>query len=157
MIDNKHSGTLHHSNLSNLNFLYTVLKNSFTGDNNQNTASPGMIFNVNNPNVPSTVPSNKPFLLSRPRYVKGQKIFNITKETNPFNRRKTVRVVYNGEEDNESVGELNMEESMEDGNDYEPMKGEVEHYENGEVHVKHEEEIYEDETFDWIHNNFLNK
>ena len=34
---------------------------------------------------------------------------------------------------------------------------EEEQFENGESIEKQADEIYDDETFDWIHNNFLNK
>lgn len=162
MIENKNSGTLNYSNLTNLNYLYTVLKNSFSGENNVNNVVPtapvtGMIFNVNNPNNPQPSISNnsKPFVLNRPRFVKGQKIFNITKESNPFNRRKSVKIIYNNEEDNESN---ELDDHLESNENFE-IKNEVheEHYENGDNHEKQEDHIYEDETFDWIHNNFLNK
>lgn len=158
MVNNKYSGSLNFNNLNQLNFLYSILKNSFNTDSNGNAnptiSNPGLIFNVNNPNNPNL--NNKPFLLSKHKFFKGQKIFNISKETNPFNRRKSVKIIYNNDEDEESNGRDHINgESLEN---FEP-KGEIEeeHYENGENIEKQGDQIYDDETYDWISNNFLNK
>jgi hypothetical protein len=154
MAGNKHSGSLNFNNLYHLNYLYSILRNSFNAENNQSSAATvntsGLIFNVNNPNNPSP----KPFILSKQKFFKGQKIFNISKESNPFNRRKTVKIIYNDDEDEESNDRENINGEHIDNFE---IKNEIEEeqYENGENIEK--QGGYEDETFDWIHNNFLNK
>ena len=159
MSANKFSGSLNYNNLNNLNFLYSILRNSFNAENTNANTNPvisntGLIFNVNNPN--NTI-QNKPFLLSKQKFFKGQKIFNISKESNPLNRRKSVKIIYKNDEDEDSndCDKLNGGETLEN---YE-IKNEIEEeqFENGESIEKQADEIYDDETFDWIHNNFLNK
>jgi len=159
MVNNIFSGSMNYNNLNQLNFLYSILKNSFNSDANGNpnqttTNNTGLIFNVNNPNNPNI--NNKPFLLSKHKFFKGQKIFNICKETNPYNRRKSVKIVYNGNGDDESNGRDNINGELIDNFE---NKGEIEEeqYENGENIEKQGVQIYEDETFDWITNNFLSK
>lgn len=155
MSNNKFSGSLNYQNLVNLNYLYSILRNSYASDPNHANPmmgnSSGLIFNVNNTNIPAS----KPFILSKQKFFKGQKIFNISKETNPYNRRKSVKIIYNNDEDDDSNERdpINSEQIE----NYE-IKNEIEEeqYENGENMVKQGED-YEDETFDWIHHNFLNK
>ena len=149
MSANKLSESLNYSNLNNLNLLYYKMKSSFTSANTDHISSISeVIFNVNN--------SNKPFLLSKQKIFKGQKIFNISKEFNPFNRRKSVKIIYKNDEDNQSNNhDILNEDSIEN---YE-IKNEIseEQLDNGESGEKQADQIFDDETFDWIHNNFLNK
>lgn len=107
MANNKYSGTLHISNLNHMNKLYDIMKEALMQDNNINMGDHGLInpyhpsiastsyYNHSTPNLSgqTNAKPNKLFIT-----VKGQKIFNIIKEVNQTNRRKSVQIVYNNDE-----------------------------------------------------------
>jgi hypothetical protein len=129
LIDNEYSGTLHINNLVHVNKLYELMKEALLQENNINNAAanlttPGtnsaninssniintnnmnqsrpqtVLFTTTNTNTKSASSSN---LISKPNKlfdtVKGNKIFNITKEPHPNNRIKSVRIIYKNEEE----------------------------------------------------------
>lgn len=111
MIGNKYSGTLHINNLTHLNKLYDIMKEALMQDNTINMGDHGLVNPYsstlssngyyNNINSLTGQPGQKPHKLFMT--VKGQKIFNIIKDSVQPNRRKSVQIVYN----NEDYGENN--------------------------------------------------
>jgi hypothetical protein len=137
LIANPFSGTLHINNLQHMNKLYEIMKEALLQDSTNHanpTPSylPGQIFATTN-TANTGGAGTKPRLFMA---IKGQKIFNIIKENNSNNnntgdRRKSVRIIYNNEndeeyeeeygnqyEDNEGYAEEGKEEENYDGENY---------------------------------------
>jgi hypothetical protein len=180
MINNEFSGTLSIHNLNHINQLYEMMKDALIQESVSNYSVPNtsaVIFATStNPTKPSvlfaTTNSQKNFETKPNRLfttVKGKKIFNIIKEPNPNNRRKSVKIIYKNEEDYSSNNlNRNYNYDYQDENEYvkeeyHPIKQEGydenrdEDYDDGEeedVSVKHEDG--HDNIFESTYPNFLN-
>lgn len=139
MINNDYSGTLNIQNLNHINSLYEMMKEALIVDNNTNypnTNPGGMIFATINQNTTKNhifATSNSQKGMghdTRPNRlfstVKGKKIFNIVKEPNLYNRRKTIKIIYKQEEDSNNLQRnYNFgyeEDSNEIKEEYHPIK-----------------------------------
>src|SRR5690606_32971139 len=103
MINNQYSGTLNINNLNQINKLYEMMKEAILHQNTVQAVAynppvihniqPGQVlFTTTNMANPNANPQPKKMFMT----VKGQKIFNIIKESNvkENNRRKSVTIVY---------------------------------------------------------------
>lgn len=154
LINNNYSGTLNINNLNHINKLYEIMKeaviqetnNQILNNNIQNPPAvsypPNAIFATTNTlNTHIQPKPNKLFVTS-----KGQKIFNIVKEVNPNNRRKSVKIIYKNEEYND---EYNQQEPAQDEYHYQE-----EHLKENQYPIKHEDyydnpqEEYQEEILD---------
>ncbi len=162
--ENQFSGTLHVNNIKNINGLFDIMKMSQINENVNNSVP------VNNMVKTSSTNSNNIFLINnakngnyekRPTFVtfKGNKIFNIIKDIpgNNYNnnqsnteRIKSVKIIYKDENN------INNTENMNNGmcNDYSIILNNIDEEQYEEEQEKNEE-MYEDETIGWIHNNIF--
>jgi hypothetical protein len=105
-----------------MNKLYEIMKEALLhessgGHQYVSTVTPGQIFTTTNTAKPRVFMA-----------VKGQRIFNIIKENHNDNRRKSVKIIYNGDENEEEYqyeDEIYEEEKEGDAG-YEEYEGEEE-------------------------------
>lgn len=133
MINNEYSGTLHINNLLHMNKLYEIMKEAL------------LLESQNNFNLTGNFNQEKRIFLT----VKGQKIFNIIKEGNPVNKRKSVKIVYNN--DDEEYGYDNYEEEEKEE---EFQKNEYDEYEYEEL--EEEGKVHNDDFFNAGHSTWDN-
>jgi hypothetical protein len=124
LINNDYSGTLHLSNLQQMNRLYEMMKEALLQESQTN---------INY--TTSNFTERRIFMT-----VKGQKIFNIIKEGNTLNKRKSVKIIYNN--DDEEYAYENYDEEDEKEEEYKQDYEEYEEYEEMEEEGKHGDDIF---------------
>jgi len=130
------------------------MRQSLLGDSNNNinnnsysnNSQTGFNSNQTMLNTYSTNKDLKQPIFINQKLIKGQKIFNIIKENNHFNRRKSIKIIYNNDDEIQEIQNNNCE--------FEENKNEVAVYENEENLCK-QEQNYDDETYDWIQHNIF--
>jgi len=170
VIENEFSGTLHVTNINNINNLYNLMKQNQYFENTNNNCLNNNLTSSNINSLPSTnntglgirsiIPSNPSFHIEKkPTFVtiKNNKIFNIIKENSNFNnnhssninRIKTVKIIY--KEDNASMNNYENNIEMNANNNYDEEEDCALQYQEQEK----QEQQFEDETIDWIHNHIF--